>query len=120
MEYSKKDEKKPTYYKINKWSITLIIGLNVVIAGIILIILSGIIYKGVIDDYIILIYMLSDYLYMKAGFSFEKLFILLCSAAYSNYQRAISTLLVIGIILCAVGQGITLFGFIQDYKITRK
>ncbi|NVM05312.1 MAG: hypothetical protein HWN67_23545 [Candidatus Helarchaeota archaeon] len=120
MEYSKKDQEKPIYYKINKWSVIAIIGLFVVIAGIISIILSRFIYRGVIDDYIILIYIVSDYFYMKAGFSFEKCFILFCTAAYNNYQMAISTLLLIGIILCVIGQGITLFGFIQDYRISRQ
>lgn len=120
MEFLRKDEQKPIYYKINRWSVLAIIGLHVIIVGIIFIFVSRFIYRGVLDDYTILIYILSDYFNMKAGVSFEKCFILFCNVAYNNYQLAISTVLVIGIILCAIGQGITLLGFIKDHESHKK
>ena len=123
MDYSRNKEKPARYHRINKWFIIAIIGLNTIIVGIIFIFLSLTPLSNYYHKYIVLIYILSDYLYLNSqyGFdSFETLFVFFSSMVYNSHKNFISTTLIIGILLCVTGEIVNILGLFLDNKLRRE
>ncbi|MFX0138397.1 MAG: hypothetical protein ACFFDN_32445 [Candidatus Hodarchaeota archaeon] len=118
---SKKEKKiqRGEDYITMKWAILAITGLGIITLGVIIIFTREILYKAIVDDFIFLIYLISDYFKIKFGFPQWEFFFIL-SVFTSNYFVEIMTKqLYIGLIICANGEFLSILGFIRVHKLNK-
>ncbi|MFX0138919.1 MAG: hypothetical protein ACFFDN_35085 [Candidatus Hodarchaeota archaeon] len=102
-----------------KWAILAIMGLVIISIGVIVILTREMLYGAIVDDLAILIYILSDYSFIKFGFTSVNVFFIL-SVYTSNYFLEIMTKqFYFGLILCTVGEILSIMGFTRVYQLNK-
>lgn len=118
---SKKEEQiqRGEDYITMKWAILAITGLCIIFVGFIIISTRELSYKANVDDFGILIYVITDYFHIKFGYPSAELFFTLCVFTSNYFLEIMTKQLYFGLIICAKGEFFSILGFIRVYQLNK-
>ena len=106
-------------YITQKWAILSIFGVGITIAGIVVIFTRNFPFQVISFDLLLLIFLLCDYFFIKAGFPLQYSFVILYVYTILYFHKFITLQLYLGIIILAHGIIISIYGFVRVYQLNK-